>query len=143
MSTESTFALVTPYSSAMIVAYTVQLTTSAHSLSFDLYVGPNGSFEIGDVGKITQSLRASLTALLPTSAEPSVVIISHSPAMNLSTASAKASTVTSSIVAPASHAPSVIFFSVVVPALVHTLSPSISASVELSVIPSAFLPSNC
>ena len=40
--------------------------------------------------------------------------------MNLSTASAKASTVTSSIVAPASPAPSNILFGCS-PALVHTL----------------------
>ena len=116
---------------------------SAHWLSFDLYVGPNGSFEIGDCGKIAQSLRASLTALLPTNPEPSVVTISHSPAMNLSIAYENASTVTSSIVAPTSPAPSVIFFSVVVPAFVHTLSPSISARVEDDESPSETLPINC
>ena len=116
---------------------------SAHWLSFDLYVGPNGSFEIGDCGKIAQSLRASLTALLPTTPEPSVVTISHSPAMNLSIASENASTVTSSIVAPTSPAPYVIFFSVVVPAFVHTLSPSISARVEDDESPSETLPINC
>ena len=116
---------------------------SAHWLSFDLYVGPNGSLEIGEAGKIAQSLRASLTALLPTNPEPSVVTMSHSPAMNLSIASEKASTVTSSIVAPTSPAPYVIFFSVVVPAFVHTLNPSTSARVELSDNPSDFLPINC
>ena len=69
--------------------------------------------------------------------------MSHSPAMNLSIASENFSTVTSVMVAPTSPAPSVIFFSVVVPAFVHTLKPSISASVEELDIPSEFLPINC
>ena len=116
---------------------------SAHWLSFDLYVGPSGSFEIGVAGKIAQSLRASFTALLPTNPEPSVVTMSHSPAINLSTASPNFSTVTNSMVAPTSPAPSVIFFSVVVPAFVHTLRPSMSLRLDEAESPSEFLPINC
>ena len=91
--------------------------------------GPSGSFEMGASGKITHASAPSVPAAcsaarLPYRPEPSVVTMSQVPALNFSIASGKVSTVSSVIDTPATAAPSVMFFSVVVPAFVQTVAPS-------------------
>ena len=120
-----------PFSSAMMVAYTAQFTTSPKRDWLWRYTGASGSLEIGVAGKITHSWSSGCCfALRPASAEPSAVTTSHDPWMKLSVMASKSSRVVRVMSIPAASAASETFCSVVVPARAHTTAPAMSATPE-------------
>ena len=133
-----------PFSSAMMVAYTAQFTTSAKRDWFWGYTGARGSLEIGVAGKITHSWSSGCClALRPASAEPSAVITSQAPWMKFSVIWSKSSKVVTVMSIPAASAASETFCSVVVPAKAHTTAPAMSATPEVGVKPSPARAMSC
>ncbi len=79
----------------------------------------------------------------PTRPEPSVVITSQVPATKASVTWSKSSNVFSVMLMPSTWASSEMLVSVVVPALVHTMAPSISLTSDWPVKPSLARPISC
>ncbi len=99
---------------------------------------------MGADGKMIHSSPAGCwVAFRPTRPEPSVVTASHAPARNWSMTMLKSSNVCKVIETPNACVAAVMFNSVVVPALVHTVSPSNAVRSEAAVMPSAARPMTC
>ncbi len=102
------------------------------------------AFVAGTCDVITHSSPSGCcTALRPTRPEPSVVMTSQVPATKASVTWSKSSNVFSVMVMPSTWASSEMLVSVVVPALVQTMAPSISATSDEPLKPSLARPISC